>query len=204
MLTEYIKYLEKNDRLLVYGALNVTHYVTDKVYKAWWMKIYLSGLLTFDWAVTQLQTGSHSPIISVTENADRSVYYIVNYSHLWPCDRPNSNKSFLDFFLKEHHVNWNIFCIWNLYTATTKSVVTLTSAFLHMTVASICGGIMCSSRNILLDYVGFKWHSVQTDVGQQTPENNNYFSSYMSQCNCCQTFKRKGACCGTSVTSYNE
>ena len=166
--------------------------------------ISITGWLTFEWAVTQLQTGSHSPTISFTENADRSVYNTVNYSPLWPCDRPNSNTSLLVFFLKERHITWNIFCNWNLHTASTKSVVTLNSAFLHMTVASGCIGILCSSRKILLDYVGFKWHSLQTDVGQQTPEHNNYFSSYMCQCDCWQTFKRKGACGGISVMSCNE
>jgi len=34
VLTEYIKYLERNDRLLVYGALNVIHYVTNEVHEA--------------------------------------------------------------------------------------------------------------------------------------------------------------------------
>lgn len=162
VLTEYIKYLERNDRLLVYGALNVIHYVTNEVHEAWWMKIYLSHIrvVNFDWAVTLLQTGSHLPTISATVYADRSVYNTVNYSHLWPCDWPNSNTSLLLFFLNKRHINWNIFCIWKLHTATTKSVVTLTSAFLHMTVASGYSGIMCRSRKILLDYVGFKWHSL--------------------------------------------
>jgi len=33
-LTEYITYLERNDRWLVYGAINVIHYVTNEVHKA--------------------------------------------------------------------------------------------------------------------------------------------------------------------------
>jgi hypothetical protein len=64
-LTEYIKYLEINNRLLVYGALNVIHYVTDEVYKAWWMKIYLSHIRVIKF---QLSGNTTTDRVSFTHN----------------------------------------------------------------------------------------------------------------------------------------
>jgi hypothetical protein len=209
-LAEYTQYLERNDRFLVCDTLNIIYKVKKKGSYRFIGKhlfISISELLTFEWEVIHLQTGSHSPTISVTETADICLQHSELFSLM--VGQTTTTTTSLSRFS-----SWRNVILIEIYFASEGCTPKLQSQWLncpllfHMTVATGFTGINCRRRNILLDYAGLNGHWLQTDVGQKTPiivsEHNDYRSSSVCKSNCCQIFKRKSACGGTSVTTCNE